>query len=158
MANAAIPVAGTTASLQTYRNTVGGSPVDSEAVTLTDSAGNPIATLPVAVSNFPATQPVSAASLPLPAGAATDATMAAGNPYRGTTTPYGGASGTVTVPSGARVVSVSAHSASGGSIAMFGATIPVPAANGFSTGYDGLVGPGSIVFTGTDSYYVALNQ
>lgn len=31
----------------------------------------------VAVSNFPATQPVSAAALPLPAGAATDATLAA---------------------------------------------------------------------------------
>lgn len=57
-------------------------------VTLYDAAGNPLTTLPVTVANFPAsqlvtgvffqaTQPVSAVALPLPAGAATEATLAA---------------------------------------------------------------------------------
>lgn len=169
MSDAFIPVGGTTANLQSYRNTVGSTSVDSEAVTLTDKFGVPISSLPVTVSNFPAsqavtgsffqsTQPISAAALPLPAGAATDASLTATNPYRGTTTPFGGATGTVTVPSGARVVSISCHSVTGGTVVFFGATVPVPANNGFSTGYDGLVGPGSIVFAGTDSYYVAINQ
>jgi hypothetical protein len=47
------------------------------------AAGNPMpvvfeSTPAVAVSNFPATQPVSAAALPLPAGAAADATLTGG--------------------------------------------------------------------------------
>lgn len=52
------------------------------AVALVDAAGvlvdgaNPV---PVEVANFPATQPVSAASLPLPAGAATETSLAALN-------------------------------------------------------------------------------
>ncbi len=45
-------------------------------VTLRDSAGNPVAALPVSgsvtVSNFPVAQAVSAATLPLPTGAATE--------------------------------------------------------------------------------------
>jgi hypothetical protein len=50
----------------------------SQAVTgpLTDTQLR-AAAVPVSVSNFPATQPVSAAALPLPAGAATEATLAA---------------------------------------------------------------------------------
>ncbi len=52
-----------------------------QPVSGTVSVGNFPATQPVSgsvsVSNFPATQPVSLASLPLPAGAATDATLAA---------------------------------------------------------------------------------
>ena len=88
-----------------------------------------------------------------------DATVALTNPYRGTTSYYGGASGTVTIPSGARVVSMSAHATSAGTLTIFGGqAIPVPANNGFSDGWSGFVGPGSIVFTGTDSYYIAVNQ
>ena len=80
-------------------------------------------------------------------------------PYQGTTTYFGGSSGTVAIPSGARVVSLSAHALTPGTITIFGGqSIPVPAANGFATGFDGFVGPGNIVFTGTDSYYVAVNQ
>ncbi len=41
MSDANIPVAGTSALLQTYRNNIGGSDVDSEAVTPTDQFGKP---------------------------------------------------------------------------------------------------------------------
>jgi hypothetical protein len=40
MTDASIPVAGTTASLQTFRNNIGGVPVDAEAVSLVDGLGN----------------------------------------------------------------------------------------------------------------------
>lgn len=120
------------------------------------------ATQPVSGSFYQATQPVSAVSLPLPSGAATDANVTAQNPYRGVISYYSGTLGTVAVPAGARVVSLSAHSVTGGGITIFGGQyIPVPINNGFSDGWSGFVGPaggGSIVFTGTDSYYVVLNQ
>lgn len=48
----------------------------SGTVTITDGSGPVTVDGTVAVSNFPATQPVSAAALPLPAGAATDASLA----------------------------------------------------------------------------------
>lgn len=48
------------------------------AVPVTDNAGSLTVDGTVAVSNFPATQPVSAAALPLPAGAAQDATLTGG--------------------------------------------------------------------------------
>lgn len=102
--------------------------------------------------------------LPLPTGAAKDATVTSTNPYRGTSSYFGGASGTATIPAGARVVSLSAHApaGSGGTVAIFGGqSVAVPANNGFSDGWSGLVGPaggGNIVFTGTDSYYVVINQ
>jgi len=84
------------------------------------------------------------------------------NPYRGTSTPFAGTSGSVSVPAGARIVSISAHAPTGGgTIAMFGVNVPVPANNGFSDGWSGLVGASggsTITFTGTDSYYVVLNQ
>ena len=90
---------------------------------------------------------------------ALDATLASANPYRGTSTYFGGASGTAVIPAGARVVSLSAHSVTGGAITIFGGSaVVVPANNGFSDGWSGFVGPGSIIFTGTDSYYVVVNQ
>lgn len=51
---------------------------DSQAVVPVDPATGlpPVGGLPVSVGNFPATQPISAASLPLPAGASTEATLA----------------------------------------------------------------------------------
>ena len=81
------------------------------------------------------------------------------NPYRGASSYFASSSGTAVVPSGARIVSLSAHSVTGGTISIFGgASIPVPANNGFSDGYSGFIGPGNIIFTGTDSYYVVVNQ
>lgn len=47
----------------------------SGTVTITDGSGPVTVDGTVAVSNFPATQPISAVALPLPAGAATDASL-----------------------------------------------------------------------------------
>jgi len=49
---------------------------DQSALSVTDGGGSLTVDGAVSVSNFPATQPVSAAALPLPAGAATEATLA----------------------------------------------------------------------------------
>ena len=82
-----------------------------------------------------------------------------GNPYRGTSSYFSGVSGTVSIPAGARVVSFSAHSATGGTVTIFGgSSIIIPSGNAWSDDYSGFVGPGDIVLTGTDSYYVAINQ
>ncbi len=53
MANAYVQVAtdGTGKKMQTFQNTISGSDVQSEAVTLVDSSGNYIATLPVSLSS-----------------------------------------------------------------------------------------------------------
>jgi hypothetical protein len=56
--------------------TVDGAVSVSGSVTVSDGAGSLTVDGAVSVSNFPATQPVSAAALPLPAGAATEATLA----------------------------------------------------------------------------------
>jgi hypothetical protein len=84
-----------------------------------------------------------------------------------------GASGTVTVPAGKKVVGIACHASGAGSFtiaptgpndaaAVTGASIPLPAGTSFSIGRPVLdgdqneVGPGSvIIFTGTDSYFVA---
>lgn len=66
-------------NLQTFENTVGGNVVDAEAVTLVRSSDNTevgTAGQPVRVDPTGTTvQPISAASLPLPTGAATDASV-----------------------------------------------------------------------------------
>lgn len=77
---------------------------------------------------------------------------------------YAGASGTVTLPSGATVKQIVVHSTAGGTVTIFGgAAIPIIAGTGtiaFRFGHDNLVarqtasGSGDIVFAGTDSYYV----
>lgn len=64
MSNSHITVPGTTNNLQTYENVIGGVDVHSEAVTLTDTAGNPINT---------------GNALPVQGSAATNAALA-GNP------------------------------------------------------------------------------
>jgi hypothetical protein len=56
--------------------TVDGTVSVSGTVAVSDGAGSLTVDGAVSVSNFPATQPVSAAALPLPAGAATEATLA----------------------------------------------------------------------------------
>jgi hypothetical protein len=74
-----------------------------------------------------------------------------------------GASGTVTLPVGATLKQIIVHSTAGGTVAIFGGTaIPVVAGTGFAIrfGHDVAVSsetPGggtTIVFTGTDSYFV----
>jgi hypothetical protein len=77
---------------------------------------------------------------------------------------YAGASGTVTIPNGATVKQIVVHSTSGGTMTIFGgASIPIVAGTGtiaFRFGHDNCVagqeagGGATIVFTGTDSYYV----
>jgi hypothetical protein len=56
--------------------TVDGTVSVSGTVTVSDGAGSLTVDGAVTVSNFPATQPISAAALPLPTGAATEATLA----------------------------------------------------------------------------------
>jgi hypothetical protein len=66
-----------------------------------------------------------------------------------------GASGTVNVPAGGRVLGIAAHSAGGGSMTINGgASIPIPANVGIAfTPQGNLVAP-TLVFTSTDSYAV----
>lgn len=79
------------------------------------------------------------------------------NPYRGTSTPQAGTSGTVSVASGSRVVSIAAHATTAATVTIGSATVPIPAGTQFSDGYSGLVGPLTITFSGTDSFYVVTN-
>lgn len=75
-----------------------------------------------------------------------------------------GISGTVTIPRGATVKAIYAHSTAGGTITIFGGpSITVVAATGLALRFvhDNLVASATqgntsntIVFTGTDSYYV----
>ena len=79
-------------------------------------------------------------------------------PYRGASSYLSGVSGTASIAAGARIVSLSATSTAGGTIQILGgASVVLPPGTAFSEGYSGFVGPGNIVFTGTDSYYVAVN-
>ena len=81
------------------------------------------------------------------------------NPYRGTSSYASGISGAVTIAAGARVLGVSASSMSGGTITIFGGMdIIITPGSGFNDDYNGFVGPGDIVFTNTDSFYVVVNQ
>lgn len=79
------------------------------------------------------------------------------NPFRGSSVPWAGVEGTVSVPSGHRVVSIACYSASGGTVGVGPASIPLPAGSSFSTGWEGFVGPLDVVFAGTDFYYVVTN-
>lgn len=76
---------------------------------------------------------------------------------------YAGASGTVTLPPGATVKQIVAHSTAGGTITIFGGSaFPVIAATGVALRmvHDNCVSKetannsADIVFTGTDAYYV----
>lgn len=76
---------------------------------------------------------------------------------------FAGASGTVTIPNGATVKQIVVHSSVGGTVTIFGGqSIPVIAGSGFAlrmvhdqcVGGQTAGGGGTIVFTGTDSYYV----
>jgi hypothetical protein len=76
---------------------------------------------------------------------------------------YAGASGTVTLPPGATIKQIVAHSTAGGTITIFGgASIPVIAGTMISLRFvhnncvskETANNSADIVFTGTDSYYV----
>ena len=80
------------------------------------------------------------------------------DPYRGTSSYSSGIDGIVTIGAGVRVLSVAGSSMSGGTITIFGCmNIIITPCSWFSDGFNGFVGPGDIVFTGTDSFYVVVN-
>lgn len=98
-------------------------------------------------------------SLPLPTGAATEATLSViktdVDKLFGTWAYYAGINGTVTVTAGQRVVGISAYSALGGTITINGgATITLPIGVAVSIEPNAnLVAP-TIIFTGTSTYFV----
>lgn len=67
------------------------------------------------------------------------------------------ASGTIAVPTGARVLSIAAHCTTAGLLTVAGgASIPIPALTGYTeTPYGQLVGPVNVIGSGTDSLYVS---
>lgn len=72
---------------------------------------------------------------------------------------YSGTSGSVNIPTTSEVVEVACHCTTAGSLTIGGGTsIPVPAASQFSTAMADApivgIGAGTVVFTGTDSFYV----
>lgn len=73
----------------------------------------------------------------------------------GTWAYYGGTAGTINVSAGQRVLSISCHSTTGGTLQINGGQIiPVPANVGFAINPLGnLVAP-TIIYSGTDSYFV----
>lgn len=76
-----------------------------------------------------------------------------------TSTYYSGTSGSVNVPTSQQIVAVACHCTTAGSLTIGGGTpIPVPANSQFSDSFPDApivgTGAGSVVFTGTDSYYV----
>ena len=96
------------------------------------------------VTNFPATQIIS--------GAVTESNV---DRNFGTWAYYGGVSGTINVAAGQRVLSISCHSSAGGTLQINGGQIiPVPANVGFAINPLGnLVAP-TVVYSGTDSYFI----
>lgn len=77
----------------------------------------------------------------------------------GTSTYYSGTSGSVSIPTSSWIVAVACHCTTAGSLTIGGgSSIPVPANSQFSDTFPDApivgIGAGSVVFTGTDSYYV----
>lgn len=74
----------------------------------------------------------------------------------GTPTYASGASGTVNVPAGAEVTMIMCHATTAGSLTIGGgSSIPLPVNTTFFDAATPYVGALAVVFTGTDSYYVA---
>jgi len=112
----------------------------------------------VPVSGFPATQPVSATALPLPAGAATEATLGTVNGKTpalvGTWAYYAGASGTVVVGSGQRVIGIAVHATTAGTVTINGgASIPIPANSSIEIAPTAQLIAPTIIVSGCDSYF-----
>lgn len=65
-----------------------------------------------------------------------------------------GASGTVQVPDGGRVVGIAAYSAAGGSLVIDGGNaIPIPAGAAYEIAPKANLVAAELIFTGTDSYF-----
>lgn len=106
-------------------------------------------------------QAAMAASLPVTLASNQPPVSVTESAYKGISSYFSGSAGTVTVPSGARIVSISTVSDPiiAATLNILGGTsITIPQNTAFSEGYTGFVGPGTIVFTNTVTYYVALNQ
>lgn len=130
-------------------------------VEVDNDLGNPLpVTGPVTDVQLRATAvPVSAASLPLPSGAAAETTLSALNTRTpqlvGTWGYAAGTSGTPTIGAGKRVISITAFASSAGSMTINGGdSIPLPANLAVSIAPLGnLVNP-TLVFTSTSSFFV----
>jgi hypothetical protein len=113
----------------------------------------------VSVSNFPATQPISGTvtanqgtSPWIISGAVTEINV---DKNFGTWAYYAGTSGTVTVSAGQRVTAITAHCTTAGSMTInSGATITIPANTSFADNPLGNLTAPTIVFTGTDAYFI----
>ena len=120
---------------------------------------SPSGTQDVRITAQTITLAISAASLPLPTGASTEATLSALNSNiakaYGTWTYYSGISGTVNVTAGQRILSITCHSAIGGTVTINGgSSITVPAGVGFSISMTGLIIAPTVVFSSTDTYFI----
>lgn len=76
----------------------------------------------------------------------------------GTYTPYAGTAATVDIPSGAKITSVAASATSAATFTFLGVTFQVPANNQVQLAPINVVGPQTLVFTGTSGYVVETTQ
>jgi hypothetical protein len=147
------PVSGTVTTLQgTSPWIVSGTITTSPNVNVHDGSGNAIAstgtslnvdvtnTVPVTGTFFQTTQPVSEVNI---------------DKSFGTWSYYAGTLGTVNVSAGQRVTAITCHCTTAGSLTIAGgSTITVPANTSFSDNPKGNITAPTIVFTGTDAYFV----
>jgi len=168
---AAVPVSGFPATQPVSATAL---PLPAGAATEATAASLLKAGQSVNVGNLPATQPVSGpvtdtqlravavpvstASLPLPAGAATEATLGTVNGKTpalvGTWAYYAGASGTVVVGSGQRVIGIAVHATTAGTVTINGgASIPIPANSSIEIAPTAQLIAPTIIVSGCDSYF-----
>lgn len=73
----------------------------------------------------------------------------------GTWSYYAGASGTVVVSAGQRVIGIAAHATTAGTLTINGGqSVPIPAGSGIAIAPFGNLTAPTLVLTGTDSYFV----
>lgn len=76
-------------------------------------------------------------------------------PATGTWAYYAGSSGTCTVTAGQKVIGIAAHATTAGSFTINGgASVPVPANSSIEIQPNGQLVAPTIIFSGTDSYFV----
>lgn len=140
MSESEIPVGATGESLRTFEQSIGGNQRHTEAVAIadpvdTDQVGRVVAGV---AERDASAQVVEVKGLP-----------------SGTPSYEAGTSGTVSVPDGALVVGMTAHTTTGGTLTIDGGdSIPIPANSVFVDDLPLWAGPLDLIFTGTDSYYV----
>ena len=131
---------------------VSGTITTSPNVNVHDGSGNSIGstasslnvdvtnTVPVTGTFWQTTQPVSESNI---------------DKSYGTWAYYAGTSGTVTISAGQRVTAITCHATTAGSLTInSGATITIPANTSFSDNPQGNITAPTIVFTGTDAYFI----